>query len=88
MAIGLLFAGGLGLSVASPTTTQPLLIQSPTIAQSALVNTAQSAVSVGRDKRTALRGLIGSWAGDDFEACLDLVYRTRSIVIDSDDVPA
>lgn len=43
--------------------------------------------NVDADKRSELLTLIGSWAGDDFQSCLDLVYEARSTV-ERDDVPS
>jgi hypothetical protein len=82
----LLFAGGLGVTVPSPSAAQPVLIQGAASGRVAVVDTTADSVTA-EVKRARLLALFGSWAGDDFEECLDLAYASRS-AIEVPDVPA
>lgn len=85
-AIGtLLLGGGAGPWSSSLATTQP----TPT--RSASASTANPgeilAEEAGANEASGLLALVGAWAGDDFEECLQLVYETRSSIVEPD-VPA
>lgn len=88
LALGLLLGGGLGFSSASTAVAYPIPGPSVTLAQLVPLVTQTRTGATRLDKRAALRQLLGSWKGEDFDACLDLVVEARTSVFEHDDVSA
>lgn len=82
-----LFGGGLGFSSQSAVTVRPIVVQGASSARVSLVDISEIEGATGIDKKSELLGLVGSWEGDDFETCLEIVYATRSGV-ETGDVPS
>ena len=81
-AVGALaFGTGPGFWSSNPAATWPHAWQGTTGAGSpgAVFQGAQA-----HETEPSLLSLVGSWAGDDFEECLQLVYETRSAVVEPD----
>lgn len=88
LALGLLLGGSLGFSSASTAVAYPTPGPSVTLAQVVPLVAPTWTGARRLDKRSVLRQLFGSWKGEDFDACLDLVIEARTSVFEHDDVSA
>jgi hypothetical protein len=83
VAISGLLLAGVGFTSASPSTSRP----APTEGSNAGVVVSTSSDFRAATERQPLLAFVGAWAGDDLNACLELMYETRSTV-QLDDISA